>query len=167
MQRKRIRLMIVDHRKIIPKEVAALLTQKSDFELIAKASNSAETICLCDKMHPDVVLINLEMQGVDVTGLMQTIGETHPDIQLVAESDFSNQELVRVALQVGAMDHMLNTLRVDKAAEAIRSDPVYELAVCPKGDGYWSAPRSSLKPPHMPQAEKQAVSASPIKKSPR
>jgi DNA-binding NarL/FixJ family response regulator len=160
MQPKLIRLMLVDDGKMIPKEVSALLNLNHDFELVAKASNRADTMLLCDKLHPDVVLINLASQSLDGTDLMESIREAYPDIQVVAESDFNNKEVMRMALQVSAVDHMLNTLRIDKAAEAIRSDAEYEPDLGARSD--WSAFRSSLEIPDWSEEETQDTPVPPI-----
>lgn len=117
----RIRVMIVDDHEMVRSGLAVFLEINDDFELVGEASNGAEAIRLCDERHPDILLMDLVMPGTDGITAMQRIREAHPDIQMIALTSFKDEELVRAALQAGAIGYLLKNVSIDELANALRN----------------------------------------------
>src|SRR5690349_1092917 len=103
----RIRVMIVDDHEMVRSGLSVFLEINDDFELVAEASSGAEAIRLAEEMHPDVMLMDLIMPGIDGITAMQRIRAIHPDVQIIALTSFKDEELVRSALQAGAIGYLL------------------------------------------------------------
>jgi len=116
-----IRVMIVDDHDMVRRGLIAFLRVKADLELVAEASDGQEAVDLCEQVRPDVVLMDLVMPGMDGTAATQIIRQRWPHVQVVALTSFEERELVRGALQAGAISYLLKNVSVDDLAEAIRA----------------------------------------------
>ena len=116
-----IRVMIVDDHDMVRRGLVAFLKVKADLELVGEASDGQEAIELCEQVRPDVVLMDLVMPGMDGTDATKVIRQRWPHVQVVALTSFEERELVRGALQAGAISYLLKNVSVDDLAEAIRA----------------------------------------------
>jgi len=115
-----IRVMIVDDHSMVRRGLATILKVRPDLELVAEANNGKEALELCQEVQPDVVLMDLvmpEMSGAEATRL---IVEQCPQIQVIALTSFQEKELVREALQAGAISYLLKNVSAENLAAAIR-----------------------------------------------
>ena len=115
-----IRVMIVDDHSMVRRGLATILKVRPDLELVAEASNGHEAIELCHQFQPDVVLMDLvmpEMSGAEAT---QLIIDQCPNTQVIALTSFQEKELVREALQAGAISYLLKNVSAENLAAAIR-----------------------------------------------
>jgi NarL family two-component system response regulator LiaR len=75
---------------------------------------------LCEKLQPDVVLMDLVMPGMDGAQATRAIRAQCPQVQVVALTSFKEDELVQGALQAGAIGYLLKNVSADELADAIR-----------------------------------------------
>jgi len=115
-----IRVMIVDDHSMVRRGLATILKVKPDLELVAEAGNGQEALHKCEDIQPDVILMDLlmpEMGGAEATRLIR---KQWPDIQIIALTSFQERELVREALQAGAISYLLKNVSAADLAAAIR-----------------------------------------------
>lgn len=115
-----IRVMIVDDHGMVRRGLATILRVKADLELVGEASNGQEALQVCGQARPDVVLMDLvmpEMSGAEATRLVR---EQYPQVQVIALTSFQEKELVREALQAGAISYLLKNVSAEDLAAAIR-----------------------------------------------
>jgi NarL family two-component system response regulator LiaR len=116
-----IRVMVVDDHDMVRRGLAAFLQIKADLELVAEASNGQEAVDVCERVQPDVVLMDLVMPEMDGTVATRVIRERWPQVQVIALTSFQERKLVRGALQAGAISYLLKNVSVDDLTEAIRA----------------------------------------------
>jgi NarL family two-component system response regulator LiaR len=116
-----IRVIIVDDHKVVRSGLGAFLYAFDDLELVGEAQGGLEALDLCNRLHPDVVLMDLMMPGMDGAEATKTIREHHPDIQVIALTSFKEDDMVQRALQAGAIGYLLKNVSADELADAIRS----------------------------------------------
>ncbi len=116
-----IRVMIVDDHKMLRTGLAMFLKGMDGMELVAEASTGTQAIALCQKVKPDVVLMDLVMPGMDGVTATRLIREADPSIQVLALTTFKEPSLVQAALQAGAIGYLLKDASVDELASAIRA----------------------------------------------
>jgi len=115
-----IRVMVVDDHSMVRRGLATILKVKPDLELVAEAGNGQEALRRCEEAQPDVILMDLlmpEMGGAEATRLIR---KRWPDVQVVALTSFQERELVREALQAGAISYLLKNVSAEDLAAAIR-----------------------------------------------
>ena len=116
-----IRVMIVDDHDMVRRGLAAFLQIKVDLELVAEASNGQEAVAVCERVQPDVILMDLVMPEMDGTVATQIIRQRWPQVQVIALTSFQERRLVRGALQAGAISYLLKNVSVEDLAAAIRA----------------------------------------------
>jgi NarL family two-component system response regulator LiaR len=116
-----IRVMIVDDHAVVRSGLGAFLMVFEDLELVAEASSGEQAISLCSQTHPDVILMDLVMPGMDGAATTKAIRDRCPTIQVIALTSFKEQELVQSAMQAGAIGYLLKNVSVDELAGAIRA----------------------------------------------
>jgi NarL family two-component system response regulator LiaR len=115
-----IRVLIVDDHSMVRRGLATILRIKTDLELVGEASNGREALEFCQRSEPDVILMDLMMPEMGGAAATVTIRKQWPQIQVIALTSFQEKDLVREALQAGAIGYLLKNVSADDLAAAIR-----------------------------------------------
>jgi len=118
---KIIRVLMVDDHAMMRIGLATFLQAFDDLELVGEASDGIEALELCDRLQPDVVLMDLVMPEMDGVTATRVIRQKYPHIQVIALTSFEEAELVHGVLQAGAIGYLLKDVSAEKLAEAIRA----------------------------------------------
>ena len=106
-----IRLALADDHAIVRSGLEQLLGAVADFELVGTASTGQEIVALIDAVEPapDVVLMDLEMPGVDGIEATRRILAGHPRVRIVILTSFADLDADRIldALDAGAAGYLL------------------------------------------------------------
>lgn len=116
-----IRVLIVDDHAVVRSGLGAFLLAFDDLTMVGDAANGAEAIRMCEKYHPDVILMDLVMPGMDGAATTQAIRSRWVDIQVIALTSFKEEGLVQGVLQAGAIGYLLKNVSADELADAIRA----------------------------------------------
>jgi len=115
-----IRVLLVDDHAVVRSGLSAFLLAYDELELVGEASSGEEAVRLCDRLQPDVVLMDLVMPGMDGAQATRAIRERCPAIQVIALTSFKEKELVEGAMEAGAIGYLLKDVSADELAKAIR-----------------------------------------------
>jgi NarL family two-component system response regulator LiaR len=115
-----IRVMLVDDHAMVRSGLSAFLLAFDDLELAGEAGSGEEAVHLCERLQPDVVLMDLVMPGMDGATATRAIRERWPSVQVIALTSFKEKELVQGALEAGAISYLLKNVAADELADAIR-----------------------------------------------
>jgi len=116
-----IRVVLVDDHAMVRTGLRNFLLAYNDLELVGEAANGEEALSLCAQTHPDVVLMDMVMPGVDGAEATQAIRQRHPQVQVIALTSFREEDLVERALKAGAISYLLKNVSAGELAEAIRA----------------------------------------------
>ena len=116
-----IRVMLVDDHAVVRSGLSAFLLAFDDLELVGEASNGREAVRRCGELHPDVVLMDLVMPEMDGAAATRELRALYPDVQVIALTSFPEDDLVKGALQAGAIAYLLKNVTADELAKAIRA----------------------------------------------
>lgn len=117
----RIRVLIADDHEMVRSGLATFLRVAPDLELVGEASGGQEAVRLCDELKPDVVLMDLVMPDLDGAAAIRQIREQCPTVRVVALTSFPEEDLVRKALQAGALSYLLKNVGSAELVAAIRA----------------------------------------------
>jgi len=116
-----IRVMLVDDHAVVRSGLAAFLYAYDDLQLVAEAADGEEAIRLCERVHPDVILMDLIMPRMDGPTATRILRERYPDIKILVLTSFKEDNLVHDALRAGAIGYLLKNATADELANAIRA----------------------------------------------
>lgn len=77
-------LLIVDDVPQVRKDLRTLLSLAGEIDVVGEASNGLEAIRLAEALHPDAILMDLEMPVLDGFEAAQTIKQSQPQCKLIA-----------------------------------------------------------------------------------
>jgi NarL family two-component system response regulator LiaR len=112
--------MLVDDHAVVRSGLSAFLLAFDDLELVGEAGSGKEAVRLCERLQPDVVLMDLVMPGMDGATATRAIRERWPQVRVIALTSFKEKELVEGALEAGAISYLLKNVSADELADAIR-----------------------------------------------
>jgi NarL family two-component system response regulator LiaR len=121
IDKKSIRVVIVDDHGMVRRGLAAYLASAGDIEVVAEARDGQEAIRICEVLQPDIVLMDLIMPELGGVAATRVIHNKWPAIQIIALTSFQEKELVQEALQAGAISYLLKNISGEDLVEAIRA----------------------------------------------
>jgi NarL family two-component system response regulator LiaR len=106
---------------MVRRGLAAFLKVFDDLQLAGEAESGAAAIQLCAEVVPDVVLMDMVMPDMDGAAATRAIRQQFPQVQVIALTSFKEGDLVKNALESGAIGYLLKDVSADELAEAIRA----------------------------------------------
>lgn len=89
-----IRVMMVDDHNMLRGGLRFALLAFADIELVGEARSGEEAVRMCGELHPDVVLMDLRMPGMNGVLTTQAIKAACPQVQILILSGYYTPELV-------------------------------------------------------------------------
>ena len=116
-----IRVMLVDDHAMVRKGLATFLKVFEDLQLAGEAESGAAAIKLCGEVLPDVVLMDMFMPDMDGADATLIIRQKYPQVQVIALTSFKEGNLIKKALEAGAIAYLLKDVSADDLVRAIRA----------------------------------------------
>lgn len=117
---EKIRVVVIDDHEMVREGLGAFLSAMPDLELIADSARAETALHYCAEGQVDVVLMDLRMPGMDGVTATKKIRDSYPQVQVVALTSFSEDDLIQSALEAGAIAYLLKNVTPRELAEAIR-----------------------------------------------
>ena len=118
---KPIRIALVDDHPILRQGIAALISDQPDLQLVGQASNGLEAIEQFRLHRPDVMLMDLQMPGMNGIDAMSAIRGEFPDARFVVLTTYTGDVQIVRALKAGARAYLLKSLLHRELLDTIRS----------------------------------------------
>ncbi|MDD2921568.1 MAG: response regulator transcription factor [Anaerolineales bacterium] len=126
-----IRVMLVDDHAMVRRGLATFLKAFDDMQLAGEAENGAAAIQLCGEVLPDVILMDMVMPDMDGAAATRAICQQYPQVQVIALTSFKEGDLVKKALDAGAIGYLLKDVSADELVHAIRAAHVGRTTLSP------------------------------------
>jgi DNA-binding NarL/FixJ family response regulator len=104
---KPIRVVIADDHALVRAGIRALVLAVPGTEVVAEASDGREALALIKTHHPDLVLLDISMAGLNGLETAARIAKDFPDVRILMVSAHANEEYVCQALRSGASGYLL------------------------------------------------------------
>ena len=127
-----VRILIADDHLIIRQGIRLILETGEDFELVGEAADGAEALRLCRELHPDVVLMDLRMPGMDGITAIERLRIEMPKIGVVILTTFNEDNLMRRGLRAGAKGYLLKDTSRERLFHAIQAAARGETLLAPE-----------------------------------
>ncbi|MFH1651853.1 MAG: response regulator transcription factor [Chloroflexota bacterium] len=102
----RIKVMIVDDHAIMRDGIKALLGLHDDIDVVGEASDGKEAVEKAQTLAPDVVIMDLAMQGMDGMEATRRIVKRNPKVKVLVLTQHTNREYVLSAIKSGAAGYV-------------------------------------------------------------
>lgn len=117
----KISLLIIDDHPLFRQGVRFYLESVPDLELIGEAENGEAALAFLSKQSADVVLMDLQMPGMDGVETTRRVKEKWPDVKVLVLTSFNIWDKVYAALKAGAAGYLLKDARPEELLAAIKA----------------------------------------------
>lgn len=125
---KPIRILLADDHTLVRAGIRSLLEQVPNVEVVAEANDGRDALRLIHEHQPDIVFMDVTMQGLNGLDATAQITKTCPGVQVIMLSMHKNEEYVSQALRVGAAGYLLKdaaTTELELAVQAVARGETY------------------------------------------
>jgi NarL family two-component system response regulator LiaR len=145
-----IKVLLVDDHEMVRIGLAAVLGTEEGIEVVGEASSGAEGIRLAQQYKPDIVLMDLVMDGMDGIEATRRLLQLYPECKVIVLTSFLDDEKMYPVIEAGAFSYLLKTSRAGEIAQAIRSaakgQPILESQVASKIMHRFRQPKPAAAP---------------------
>jgi DNA-binding NarL/FixJ family response regulator len=143
-----LRVLIADDHPLFRKGMRALLVAAQDIEVVGEATTGQEVIELAATLQPDVILMDLQMPGINGIEATRQILHTSPHIRILVITLFEDDASVFSALRAGARGYVLKEAKEEEMLRAIRSvgsgEAIFSPAIATRLMDFFAASRSAV-----------------------
>jgi two-component system NarL family response regulator len=118
---KKIRILLADDHSLFREGLAGILASQPDFEVVAEAFDGLEAVVKAVELHPDLVLMDVQMPGLDGIEAAAQIKEQAPESVIVMLTVRDEPEKLFQAIKNGAQGYLLKSIRSREMIELLRS----------------------------------------------
>lgn len=114
-----LKIIIVDDQVLLRKSMGIILGAESDLKVVGEAGNGLEAIEMCEKLKPDLVLMDIEMPEMDGVKATEIIKGRFPKVKVIILTTFENPDNVMGAFVVGADGYIVKNIGQKELIKAI------------------------------------------------
>jgi len=124
--------MLVDDHTMVRRGLATFLKVVDDLQLVGEAESGEAAIQLCAEALPDVILMDMVLPMMDGATATRAIRQQFPQVQVIALTSFKEGDLVKNALEAGAIAYLLKDVSADDLVRAIRAAHAGRVTLSPE-----------------------------------
>jgi DNA-binding NarL/FixJ family response regulator len=140
-----VRVLIVDDHALFRYGMRAMFGSTPGYEVVGEAADGEEALRLFERLHPDVVLMDLQMPGMNGIEATRRLVGAHPDLAVVVVTMLGDDDSVFAAMRAGARGYVLKGADGEEVIEvvnaAVRGEAHFGSEIAARIMGFFSAPR--------------------------
>jgi DNA-binding NarL/FixJ family response regulator len=150
-----LRVLIADDHLLFRDGLRALLSAAPETELVGEAATGDEAVTLAATLQPDVVIMDLQMPGLNGIEATRRIVQTTPHIKVLMLTMFEDDASVFAAMRVGARGYLLKGAKHAETLRAIRAvgsgEAIFSPSIAARLMGFFSSLTPALAPRVFPE----------------
>lgn len=127
-----IRLLLADDQKLMRQALRVFVENEPGMEVVGEAQDGRSAVIQAKTLHPDVVLMDLQMPRLDGVAATEEVLAACPNTKVVAVTTFHSEEYVIPALRAGASAYLLKDSEPEDIVAGIRSAVAGEFMASPR-----------------------------------
>lgn len=127
-----IRVLVVDDHVLFRDGLISVIRSQPDIEVVGEAGDGLEGFIMAQELHPDVVLMDINMPGTDGLEAARLIHQALPATQIVMLTMREEKERIFEAIRNGAQGYLVKTIGAKELLEMIRAAARGEVALTPE-----------------------------------
>ncbi|MCC6977948.1 MAG: response regulator transcription factor [Candidatus Melainabacteria bacterium] len=117
----RIKVFLADDHVCVRDGIKALINEQPDMDVIAEAEDGASAISLCKKLHPDVIVLDISMPGMNGVKVASQLKQVSPRSRTLILTIHDSTAYLRQMLEAGAAGYLVKRATTEELIHAIRS----------------------------------------------
>ncbi len=115
-----IQLLIADDHLLFRSMLEEMLKRDEDFQIVASCADGYEAVACCQRLNPDIALLDIGMPGKGGIEALKEIKETCPQIKAVMLTTFEDDENIKEAVQLGADGYLIKDMTPETLMMSIK-----------------------------------------------
>jgi DNA-binding NarL/FixJ family response regulator len=115
------RVLIADDHALFRYGLKAMLSSTPEYEVVGEASTGEEVVSLAAELKPDVVLMDIQMPGINGIEATRRILRSDPGVGVVVVTMFEQDDSVFAAMRAGARGYVLKGADADEVVKVVRA----------------------------------------------
>ena len=124
-------ILLVDDHQMMRDGLRAVLERESDLHVSGEAADGRTALELCSTLHPDVVVMDIGMPGLNGIEATRQVSTHHPRTRVVALSMNADRRYVHAMFEAGAWAYLVKSSASEELIRAIRAVAQDEKYVSP------------------------------------
>ncbi|GAB2979075.1 response regulator transcription factor [Streptomyces pseudoechinosporeus] len=116
-----IRVLLVDDHPVVRDGLTALLGTQPDLTVVGEAATGPEALRRTAELAPDIVLMDLQLPGMDGAAATAAIRTAHPDVRVLVLTTYDTDADITAAIDAGAAGYLLKDTGREELCAAIRT----------------------------------------------
>jgi two-component system response regulator NreC len=116
----RVTIVLADDHRVVREGLRLLLEAQKEFHVVAEAADGLETVKAVEALHPNVLVVDLMMPGINGLEVARRVRQQTPATQVVILSMYSDEAYVLEALRSGAIAYVLKGSNATCLLQAVR-----------------------------------------------
>jgi DNA-binding NarL/FixJ family response regulator len=149
-----LRVLIADDHPLFRHGIHALLDAAPDFEVVGEATTGDEAVTMSAALQPDVILMDVQMPGVNGIEATRRIVRESPHIRILIVTMFEDDASVFTAMRAGARGYVLKDAEKAEMLRAIRAvgsgEAIFSPAIATRLIDFFAAPKPAAAPDAFP-----------------
>ena len=100
-------ILLIDDDELITMSLEMIISSKEEFKIVGKGHSGREAIDLYEELKPDLVLMDIRMEGMNGLEAAREILKKHPEATILFLTTFSDDEYIIEALKLGVRGYLL------------------------------------------------------------
>jgi DNA-binding NarL/FixJ family response regulator len=150
-----IRIVIADDHTLLRDGLRALFSSVPDIEVVGEAETGSEVIARASELHPDVILMDIQMPGVNGIQATRQIMNTNPEIGVIVVTMYEDDDSVFAAMRAGARGYILKGADQDEMLRAIRAvaqgEALFGPDIATRLMNFFASPKPTEQTPVFPE----------------
>lgn len=115
-----MRIALVDDHPLFRSGIRTILSSQPDFDVVAEASDARQAYQVAESAHPELMVIDLNLPGVDGLSVTREVLRRVPQIKVLILSMYTDEMHAARALAAGALGYAMKTQPGEELMEAVR-----------------------------------------------
>jgi len=115
-----IRVLIADDHEIVRRGLRMTIQGEPDMELVGEAQTGRQAVELVERLHPDLLLLDIQMPDMDGIQAARSIRSLHPELAILVLTSYHDDAQLYAALRAGVSGYLLKDIGGDDLVQAIR-----------------------------------------------
>lgn len=127
-----IRIVIADDHHVVREALGLLLDLDPEIEVVGEAADGAAAVHLARDLHPDLVLMDLVMPGMDGIAATAAIRRESPTTEVLALTSVLDDTSIAAAIKAGAIGYLLKDTHATKLCSALKAAAEGQVQLSPQ-----------------------------------
>ena len=123
-----IKILIIDDHRIVRDGIKLYLDNDPEYEIVAEGSSGYDAINLMKQKEVDLILMDINMEGMDGIETTKKIMEEHPQVKVIAITMHNDYQHIKAMMDAGAGGYLLKNCdesELKHALKAVTEDDIY------------------------------------------